>query len=172
MAVKPLIQLYDAIGIGLIIKYPSGVRYSNQVGGVACLQWEAEGVYVPLYNDIIPQEQMLRDHFTGHKWKGACFNGIDTETADYIDDILQANITTRFIRVDRNRLDESVEAWIHVLISAPPDKHIVNYDEDKGIGVSSDGDTMHDKDHAMPVLLYPIFGFGESYGILTWTNSD
>jgi|GEM_PF-608699 len=172
MSQKPLIQLYDSVGIGVIIKHPSGVRYGNQVGGVAVLQWEAEGVYVPLYSDIIPQERMLHDHFAGHKWKSNCFNGIDTETADFVDEVLQANITTRFIKVDRTKLDESVEAWIHVTISAPPEKPVVNYDEDAGVGIAPDGDTVHDKDHAMPVLLYPIFGFGDCYGILTWENSD
>lgn len=172
MGSKPLIQLYDSAGIGLIIKHPSGVRYTNQVGGTACLQWEAEGVYVPLYSEIIPQAHMLRDHFTGHKWKGACSNGIDDETADLIDEILWKNIITRFIKVDRTKLDDCVEAWIHVNISAPPEKPVVNYDEDSGTGIAPDGDTVHDKDHPMPVLLYPIFGFGESQGILTWENSD
>lgn len=44
----PMISLDYIGGLGIIILCPSGVRYTNQVGGVATLFPEVEGVYVPL----------------------------------------------------------------------------------------------------------------------------
>ena len=169
---KPLIKLYDSNGIGVIIKYPSGVLYSNQVGGTACLQPTVEGVFVPFYSEVIAQEQMLIDYFIGPKWGGACMNGIDDDDADKIDEILQANIVTRFIHVDRTRLSESVEAWIHVVMGTTPHKRPESYNGATGMGITSDGDYIFDKDFEQPVPFYSIYGFGKCQGILTWCNSD
>lgn len=48
---KPIIEIWDSVGLGLIIEYPSGVVIVNQTGGTACLHSECEGVYLPLAND-------------------------------------------------------------------------------------------------------------------------
>jgi hypothetical protein len=139
---KPLISLEFVHGVGVIVIHPSGVFYSNQVGGYATLTPEIEGVYVPLINTEVQFEKMLWDHFTGPKWKRSCAGGIDTEDADVIDGILRAAYPTDLLTVDRSRLSESCEAWVYVDIAPQP----------------------HDG--------YPLYGFGKRKGVLTWYNSD
>lgn len=45
--------------------------------------------------------------------------GITAETADALDAILDSHPSTRAVRVDRLRIDESSEAWVYVTIDAP-----------------------------------------------------
>jgi hypothetical protein len=139
---KPEIALYDTEEAGFIILYPSGVYYSNQAGGYACLQPFEEGVYVPANNLTFNIGDKLTEYFTGAKWKGCCMNGIDNEDADFIDELMKECYPTRYLTVNRERLSNSVEAWIYV----------------KGI----------QPEESAPV----ISGFGEFEAVLTWLNSD
>src|SRR5262249_69352 len=53
-------------GLGLIIRWPSGVRYTSQVAGHACEHPMVEGVFVPLFDDLgRPALHALRQHFRG-----------------------------------------------------------------------------------------------------------
>ncbi|MFQ5876048.1 MAG: DUF6210 family protein, partial [Dehalococcoidia bacterium] len=56
---KPIIQLWHASGISLILPYNSGIIYSNQTGGYACYHPEAEGIYIPLTDEMVEQEKHL-----------------------------------------------------------------------------------------------------------------
>lgn len=172
MATKPLIKLYNTSGIGVIINFPSGVIYSNQAGGTSCLQPEAEGVYVPLFNQVNDQEKKLYDYFTDPKrmWFGSA--KISEDDADFIDKILGESVFTSFIKVDRDRLDDSHEAWVHVAIGTQPQEHPQSYDGSKDEGITASGQTISSKDYDMSVILYPFYGFGKTSGILTWVNSD
>jgi Family of unknown function (DUF6210) len=153
MATNPIITLWGAQNIGLILLYPSGVRYENQAGGYMCLHPSEEGVYAPLYVHRIDQEAMLEDHFfRSPKWGGCCFDGIDHEDADVIDHILGLARETRHIKVDRSRLRDSCEAWIYVNVVTQADGNEQNYTSD--------------------IPPYPAAGFGECNGVLTWRNSD
>ena len=67
MEVQPLIKLWDSVGLGLVIIYPSGVRYTNQTGGTSCWHPQEEGVFVPLRDEMVDQEDLLYKHFTGPK---------------------------------------------------------------------------------------------------------
>nr|WP_277989557.1 DUF6210 family protein [Corallococcus sp. NCSPR001] len=131
--------------MGLILLGPTGVLYSNQTGGSFCLQPEAEGVFLPLVNELVAQEELLSQHFTGPKWRGACANGIDEETAQEIERILGLSGVTQEIglRVDRARLAESHEAWVYVEVPAQPENSFAILER-------------------IPA----------SQGILTWANSD
>lgn len=142
---RPLIQLYESAGLGLILLWPTGVLYSNQTGGTSCLHPQAEGAYLPLANALTVQEELLLAHFTGPKWRGACDRGIDEETAAEVERILGLSHVTRELglRVDRTRLAQSHEAWVHVEIAAQPETDLA--------------------------LLGSI---PASQGILTWANSD
>lgn len=108
------VTLHDFPDLGLIVKAATGVIYSNQTGGFECLHAEAEGFFVP-----------IRTHFGMrelHALKGACpgdsdaEDGIDEETAVRLEWILDRQ-GLKCIRVDRAKLEESWEAWIHVRIS-------------------------------------------------------
>ncbi|WP_395731164.1 DUF6210 family protein [Prosthecobacter sp.] len=152
---KPTIRLYDAVGTGLIVPCASGVMVSNQTGGTSCQQPEIEGIYIPLRNDyglkdfrFSSPELELTTHFVGPKHRGAgATSGLDSEDADFVDDVLSRNGLDRSIRVDRKRLNNSQEAWIWVVIHA---------------------DESNDSDLAM----FADFGPYPRHGILTWSNSD
>ncbi|NOK09641.1 DUF6210 family protein [Corallococcus exercitus] len=145
MSSLPLIRLYDSTSLGLILLWPTGILYSNQTGGSMCLQPQAEGAFLPLVDELVAQEDLLRQHFTGPKWRGACGNGIDEETAQEIDRILGLSSVTRELglRVDRARLEESHEAWVYVEVPAQPENRLASLER-------------------IPA----------SQGILTWANSD
>lgn len=131
-------------GLGLIILQPSGAFYTLETGGYACYHAHAEGVFVPLQREIDEdQEMLLRAHFTGPKWEGWCSEGIDEDTAEYVNYVLSLSPSTSYLKVDRTRLDDSREAWIYVNVSEPT------------------GD-------ALP----RISGFGKCKGVFVWGNSD
>jgi hypothetical protein len=141
---KPLIQLWGGPRLGLIILRPSGVYYSNQTGGYACLHPTVEGVFVPIRVDELDLERELSEYFTGAKWQGWCCRGIDEETAIVIDGLLAQCDFTRGIRVDRNRLRDSHEAWVYVDYANLPETE----------------------------WRTEISGFGACKAVLTWENSD
>jgi hypothetical protein len=150
---QPKITLFDHVGLGLIIEYPSGVTYSNQTGGTSCLAPTLEGVFVPLRNDcampsreLLSPENTLVTYFEGPKWQGTgATQGIDADDADFIERLLLEYRLSNCIIVDRSRLRDSHEAWIHVLVTA-------------------------EEDSIAPVF----FGFTPypRHGVLTWANTD
>ncbi len=142
------------------------------MGGYACLQPEVEGVYVPLVDELIDQETLLYEYFIGPKWHGWCSNEIDSEDADIIDEILNRSFHTRLLKVDRSQFRSSFEAWIYVTIATQPDEQPIHYDSSTGIGVTASGNTILDSDYERGTLFYPFYGFGQTTGILTWSNSD
>jgi hypothetical protein len=107
---------------------------------VACSHHQAEGVFVPL--PVMPGAQEI--------WVlQQCFRGelgpISKDSAEIVDRTFRRNGHV-YLKVNRARLNESYEAWIHVLVddSQKPE---------------------------LPLRL-PISGFGKCEGILTWPNSD
>lgn len=142
---KPLVQLWDAKQFGLIVLRHSGVYFSNQTGGYACYHPIVEGVFIPLGEEASNQEKELQGHFTGHKWAGWCCDGIDGETADFIDSVMAKSDLTKDVTVDRARLKESHEAWVHV-----------DFRNTEPYGFGS----------------VEVSGFGICKGVLTWENSD
>ncbi|KYG09597.1 hypothetical protein BE21_16980 [Sorangium cellulosum] len=136
------IRLYDA-GLGVILQHPSGVLYTNQTRGVCCAQPEMEGVFVPF--DAEESWLRLNAYFVGPKYEGTgAMQGLDDEDATFIESVVRDARTGVPLIVDRSRLKESHEAWVHVLIEGEAEK----------IGVVS--------------------GFGPypRRGVLTWPNSD
>lgn len=149
----PDICLIDFEGLGLIIDYPIGIAYSNQVGGYSVLYNSREGVFMtidPVISDWdkpkLRIDEILYNHFTGKKWGGYCSKGIDIETADVIDSILNESLYCKGmdLKVNRNKLEYCMEAWIEVTFTFP--KIDAPYPE------------------------YP--KLESSSGILTWHNSD
>jgi hypothetical protein len=141
--------LYNIDQPMLIVATSSGARYFNQVGGQLCLTAEQQGVLVPL--EIKPIDVLRLEAFPFAQ--GA--TGIDVSAANLIDEILQANVGTAFLRVDRQQLHASLEAWVHVVIDDVPETFNV------GTEISS----------------HRYFGslFGAKrgvVGVMTWGNSD
>jgi hypothetical protein len=86
-------------GCGLIVPYPSGIAYRNQVAGRLCRQHSLEGIFVPV--DWDDAANAMEDVFFGD-------DILSPEDADRID----AKLTDRGARVDRSKLGESCEAWV------------------------------------------------------------
>ncbi len=120
----------DAAGLGLIIAFPSGVVYSNQTGGTSCLHPECEGIYIPLRNDTeegaseggrdrqlrSPEHELVEYFFRGkYEGSGATW-GLDEEDAIFIESVLAKWDLGECVRIDRDRLVESHEAWVHVTV--------------------------------------------------------
>lgn len=147
----PTIQLWDTVGLGIIITFPTGVMVSNQTGGTACLHPKIEGIYIPLANDYVvatkaftSPEQELSAYFSGIKYAGfGATDGIDTEDVHKINAILKAYKLDAFIEIDLNKLAESHEAWILIKIHKDENNSLIQGFEK-----------------------YPLTG------ILTWSNSD
>ena len=83
-----------------------------------------------------------------------------------------------FVKVDRSRLADSMEAWLFVTIVTCPEEHLM-------ISATRDGTFSHtmtlsgrawspeDQPELGPhATLYPISGFGRRSAVVTWMNSD
>jgi hypothetical protein len=113
---KRVIDLYEFDGLGLILKCPSGVCYTHQTAGFACLHPRIEGVFYPL-----PAQPGKKALFTlAQHFRGA-WNHIEKKDADFVDRILRRN-RHPYLSVDRSYLEDSFEAWIHVKLGEAPDE--------------------------------------------------
>jgi hypothetical protein len=105
---KKEICLYDLDRLGLILLEPSGVFYYNQVCGHSCLQKFEEGIF----SYILDDGQEL------YKAVSECLlykNNLTPEDADFLDNqFIQCD--AKYLRVDRNCLGNSMEAWVYVTI--------------------------------------------------------
>ena len=143
-----IVRLYEHAGTALVIPHSTGIVYSNQAGGHACLQPQTEGFLVPIANDVglatthefrSPENELFH-YFTELHSCGAPLTEAD---AQRIESIMHQLPQWDNLSVDRDRLDESVEAWVFVTVAESKQKPIL-----------VDG------------LDYPV------RAILTWTNSD
>jgi hypothetical protein len=127
----PIIRLgLDAAGLGLIIALPNGVVYSNQTGGTECLQPECEGIYIPIRNqteegaseggrnmELQSPEHELVEYFVRGAYEGSGATwGLNEDDAAFIESVLAKWDLGECLRVDRDRLGESHEAWVHVTV--------------------------------------------------------
>ena len=64
---KHTVDLGHYEGWALIVSRPTGVFYTSQVGGYACLHPSYEGFFVPLVPDdeSIPHARAIDSHFAG-----------------------------------------------------------------------------------------------------------
>lgn len=147
---KPTIAIWDSVGLGIIVAYPTGIFISNQVGGTACLHPKIEGIYLPLSNDYTADNKTFLspeidlDSYFMQKYNGTgATNGIDIEDIEAITTILKKYKLDETITIDVQKIKQSCEAWIHILINESKRYEII-----KGFEP------------------YP------RHGILTWSNSD
>ncbi len=110
---KPMVNLDEFAGLGLILLHPSGVLFTNQVAGFVCMHPEVEGVFVPLPERVgRPEVHALRAHFRGN------WHTLTEEDAKVVDGIFRSS-QLGFLRVDRARLADSYEAWVYVVVDHP-----------------------------------------------------
>ena len=143
MTFPPTILLYSMPNnLMLVIEHPSGVVYQNQVGGSVCEQAKLEGVLAPLGLELPNIERIMQCTYG--------MQGITAETANIIDSILASDSEGKYVKVDRGRLEDCLEAWVHVVVESP----------------SSPDPT------ETPEFFGGWCGFGRARAVLTWPNSD
>ena len=146
---KKVVNLLPLKQLALILHEPTGIYYSNQAGGMMCYHPETEGVLV-FVGDRFDRLYDKLSHSYFHLYDDT--DGLKKEDADYLDSIFMRK--AKYLRVDRSKLEESMEAWIHVVFEP--------------------GFPKIERDiHSMFSGLSPFCsGFDCKSGILTWDNSD
>lgn len=103
------VDLWNSDEVGLIIKHPTGVIYTNQTGGTLCDHMQQEGYYIPL--------REFRDWWEDmHKTVCGSRGGWDSKVP-LINDLLTYLIIEMdggLLEVDPDCLDDLQEAWIPV----------------------------------------------------------
>jgi len=100
------VYLHEKECVGLIVPRPSGVCYHNQVGGISCQQKSLEGIYIPLNSCL---QGLLSEHFD-------CYVGSVTEEIAKIIDQDLSYMTSIKVRVDREKMHLSSEAWVFMKV--------------------------------------------------------
>lgn len=119
-------------GVGVIAFGNSGVIYQNQTAGSACLVAEAEGHLIPLSNDAPPNdygaslEAKLSELFAG-------VDAVDSSVAAAIDALFASHPNTSCVSVDRERMADSREAWVYVLLSQNEFSPFDGFDAYRGV---------------------------------------
>lgn len=91
----------------VLLPWPTGVDFEVQAGGLGCYQMSLEGLALPLEDRDALTERLQTLH-------PGCARRITFEEADEIDKIL--DLVGVPLRVNRDRLGDSYEAWVHVQI--------------------------------------------------------
>jgi len=104
------VSLFGLQGYCLIVPAPSGVIYSNQVAGYQTNQAELEGILVPVdcWNQAGTLERVDRLMLDKDR--------LTVADADEIDALLSAAEFGIPARVDRDRLADSSESWLWLVV--------------------------------------------------------
>jgi len=129
---------------GLIILAKTGIYYTNQAGGVACLHPIEEGYFVPFdlgyrnWRELDWELQELGDSIGGGVWFS-----LTSENADQLDSLFERCKVP--LRVERELLGSSHEAWVYVRV----------LDLDKcGVNFGGAEDSSFHGDQPLAVLVY------------------
>jgi hypothetical protein len=118
---KRIIDLSAYNNVGIILKLGSGVFYTNRVAGYACQHPEIEGAFYPL-----PVKPGNTELFSlTQRFKGP-WNHIEDADAEFVDHVLHSNGHSN-LSVDRSKLVESYEAWVHLLVKK--DARLFGFDD-------------------------------------------
>lgn len=112
---KPVAQLIEHPWPMVLVPWSSGVVFRVQCGGRGCYQLDLEGVCLPLVNG----ERLNRELTALHP---GCAQPISLIEANLLDEILHDVHGDSLMTIDRDRLSESYEAWVHVIIQAQWDE--------------------------------------------------
>ncbi len=130
--------------LALIICEKTGVKYTNQAGGVCCIECSVEGILTILLDLLGKIKNRLSKCTINTTY-------LTSKEADIVDKILSKAPTTCFLSVDREKLDKSMEAWVYVNI----DYNYEKIRERTGLDAYIEFER-----------------FSATKGVLTWGNSD
>jgi hypothetical protein len=115
------INLFGLDQAGLIILTDSGIRYQNQTGGEACDVKVCEGVFAPMDNEMLVDGISYHQFFQTLSDLTRNLLSISDSDADQIDRLIKASCAVDEISIDRERLEESREAWLLVQVTPGQD---------------------------------------------------
>lgn len=109
------IQLFGLTGCvgALLFDAPTGVTYTNQVGGYACHHPKIEGYCIPIQIDKRSLDLIFVSKLG--PFQGHCCNGITKEQAEYLNEYLPARV-----QIDPNRIERAEEAWLPIVYGGKP----------------------------------------------------
>lgn len=114
------LDMFSGLDLGIIVPRPSGVVYSNQAEGCACIRPKLEGIYIPFgffpERENEPNHKELSEYFIQKHGNRGC---LTIDTANFIDEFLFPAELPFTAYVDRTRLTESYEAWVWLNLTAP-----------------------------------------------------
>lgn len=120
---KAEVALWDTLGAFIVVEAPTGIVYTNQVGGTACSDPKVEGWLLPLHRWSWGEygEGALGE-LTTDLWGKGALAGLAEETLTKIDAAIKqltisSILDTGKFKLDRSRLEETFngEAWVPVL---------------------------------------------------------
>jgi hypothetical protein len=126
------VTLWNVEGVVAIVLESSGVIYSNQTCGHACMQPEEEGVLVP-FNDDPPLDEPEKALWQRLRSILEHAHYLTPDLADRVDTTLADQPDTRCARVDRSRLDDSHESWVYVDIAADASSLLSGFGQAKAV---------------------------------------
>ncbi|TGJ99007.1 hypothetical protein EHQ53_10495 [Leptospira langatensis] len=115
MAGKIWIFLWCIKSPVLLVPKATGVVYTNQTCGTACLQEEIEGFAIPISDEYSDIDYELSLDFRIRKlFPDGNPGNIDFRLAEAIQSILDSYNESKWVRIDFEKLSESHEAWLKV----------------------------------------------------------
>lgn len=107
----------------LILPCEAAQTYSEQVGGYSCQHRSERGLLLPLHEDPHSNARAWTDaafdwFFRGNH-AGWCNGGINEADVDWLNASFKYPVAPNVVRhmeVDRNRMADCCEAWIHVAV--------------------------------------------------------
>ena len=113
------VELYQHPWPMVLIPWSSGVMFTVQTSGLLVLPRSVEGICLPLYRGEYISERL---DSLGHNHPGCCVDNTgdieelphatDSIDADVLDEIFQETHVP--LKVDRQKLNDSCEAWVYV----------------------------------------------------------
>lgn len=126
------VRLWKSEGVFLIMKSKSRVIYFNQTGGFSCVQSYVEGILLPCnidyplsQKDLSLESQLAKITLNIQK--------LTIKLAEQIDELFSRHLETKCVRVDKELLHNSMESWIHVVITEDEDCDFYGFNKGKGV---------------------------------------
>jgi hypothetical protein len=110
-------DLFSLTQPALIIPCQTGVLYTQQCGGTACMQRHMEGALVPIdYDHLLENYKESLEYHLESLFPEGNPGVVTEEHVEHIQRMLDGSPFTRGIKIDHSRLADSVESWLYVTV--------------------------------------------------------
>lgn len=111
------VKLWDMNTLMLIIPASTGIIYENQTWGTTCFNDFLEGMLIPTGLDFFEDNPEAAGFDLESLFPEGGHGFIDRTRAENIEKRLSAHVETEGIKVNWKKIDQSHEAWLHVIVS-------------------------------------------------------